>query len=95
MTEGPYLYFKNKLKLPICNKNSDYIELYRIRDYRLSEPFFLRIFGLCNVTLVTSDKTYAEFPIKAIPANDNFIDIIRPHVEKARQYRNVREVDFE
>ena len=43
------------VKSGILSRTTDEMELYRVRDYRLSEPFYLRCFGLCNIELVTDD----------------------------------------
>ena len=38
-----------KLKKGILSQQIDETELYRIRDYEVSKPFILRIFGLGNL----------------------------------------------
>ena len=37
----------------VLNKKLEELELYRVRDYRLEEPFYLRIFSLGNIVLQT------------------------------------------
>ena len=45
------------VKSGIFSRKTDEMELYRVRDYRLSEPFYMRIFGLSTIELVTDDRT--------------------------------------
>ena len=84
-----------KFSSGVLNKDYDYIELYRVRDYNKNEPLLLRMFGLCNITLISSDKTYPTFTIHAVPSDDDLINIIRNAVEASRKENKVREVDFE
>ena len=78
----------------IFSKNFEEIELYRVRDYTIVQPFFLRLFSLGNVILKTSDKTMPELTLKAIR---NFIDVkdkIRERVELLRKEKDIKEIDY-
>ena len=78
----------------IFSKNFEEIELYRIRDYSIVQPFFLRLFSLGNVILKTSDKTMPELTIQAVK---DFIDVkdkIRERVEILRKEKDIKEVDY-
>ena len=78
----------------VFNKETSQIELYRVKDIHLEEPFIYRIFRLGNILLYTSDK---ELPVTVLPAIKHpitFKEKIRQVVEKLRVERNVREVDF-
>jgi uncharacterized membrane protein YdbT with pleckstrin-like domain len=79
----------------VLNKQMDEIELYRVRDYRFEQPFFLRIFSLGNVIMQTSDKSHPQVTIRAIPNGEELRERIRTHVEECRARKGVREVDFE
>ncbi len=79
----------------ILNKKMDELELYRVKDYQLDIPFFLRIFSLGNIILETSDKSHPVVVIKAVPDYEKLIERIRKHVEERRDKKRVREVDFE
>src|SRR5436305_2434208 len=39
----------------VVARQTDDLELYRVKDYTLVEPFFLRLFGLGNIVLTTTD----------------------------------------
>lgn len=84
-----------KTRHGVLNKQMDEIELYRVRDYRLEQPFFLRIFSLGNIVVQTSDKSQPVVTIRAIPKGEELRERIRTHVEECRVRKNVREVDFE
>jgi uncharacterized membrane protein YdbT with pleckstrin-like domain len=44
-----------RLRDGVLNKKLDELELYRVRDYRLEQPFWLRLFSLGNVIVRTTD----------------------------------------
>jgi uncharacterized membrane protein YdbT with pleckstrin-like domain len=77
----------------VFDKKLEELELYRVRDYKLDEPFFLRIFSLGNITLQTSDLSNPVIVIRAIPNAEQLRDQIRNSVEACRMKKGVREVD--
>lgn len=79
----------------VLNKTVDELELYRIRDYRLKKPLYLRIFSLGNIILTTSDRSHPEFVLIAIRDSDKLREDLRRFVEVCRARRGVREIDFE
>jgi len=79
----------------ILSKKRDQIELYRIKDITELQPFFLRMFSLGNLAMVTSDKTHSEFTIEAVPDTQKLMDELRKSVEICRDKKRVSEVDFE
>lgn len=84
-----------KLTTGILGRETDALELYRVKDMAISQPFLLRIFGLSNVTLTTSDRTTPILKLEAIRDGEKVLDTIRAHVEALRERKRVREVDFE
>jgi len=79
----------------ILNKKIDELELYRVRDYKLDRPLFLRIFSLGNIALETSDRSHPTMVLKAIPNGEELREQLRYYVEDCRTTKRVREVDFE
>lgn len=79
----------------VLNRKTDELELYRVRDYQLEEPFFLRLFKLSNIVLRTSDKTHPVVTIKAVENGEELREKLREYVEECRMHKGVREVDFE
>jgi uncharacterized membrane protein YdbT with pleckstrin-like domain len=84
-----------RLRYGVFNKKTDELELYRVRDYKLDEPFFLRIFSLSNIVLTTSDKTHPRVVLDAIPDGEELREKLRKYVEACRTRKGVREVDIE
>jgi len=83
------------LRHGVLNKETDDLELYRVRDYKLEQPFWLRIFSLGNIVLKTSDRSHPEVTIKAIKDGEAMRELLRKYVEECRVKKRVREVDFE
>ena len=82
-------------KTGVFSRLSDETELYRIKDITLNQPFFLRIFGLSTIILITSDKTS---PIIKLPGIKNGIVLsneLRKAVDIRRDEKGVKERDFE
>ena len=84
-----------RIRTGIFNKHLDELELYRVRDYTLEQPFFLRLFSLSNVVLQTSDKSTQMVILRAIPRGEWVREQMRTYVEEARMRRGVREVDLD
>lgn len=83
-----------KIRTGVFNKKINDLELYRIKDYTLEQPFFLRMMNLSNLKLDTSDKSQHNFIIPAIENGEELMDKIRELVESLRVEKNVREVEF-
>lgn len=84
-----------RMRHGVFNKKLDELELYRVRDYKLDQPFFLRIFSLGNIILQTSDRTHPTVVIQAIPDAENLREQLRTYVEACRTRKGVRELDVE
>lgn len=79
----------------VFNKHLDELELYRVRDYKLEQPLFLRLFSLSTVILQTSDKSNQMLVLRAIQRGDELREQMRTYVEEARMRRGVREIDVD
>lgn len=78
----------------IFSKKTEAMELYRIRDVDMYEPFWQRLFKLGNVSITSSDKTAENFMLKAVPRPSELMNNIRKHVEIRRDIKKVRGVEF-
>lgn len=76
----------------IFARNVDFLELYRVRDMSLNQPFSLRLINAMHFTLETSDKTHPFFLFKGIEYSEQWADDFRDLVENARKDR-VHEID--
>ena len=79
----------------VLNQDIDEVELYRVKDTRILRPIWLRFFGLGNVVLETSDRTHPRPVLNAIKDAAKVREELRRHVEKLRDQKRVREVDFD
>ena len=75
----------------VFNKVTDDLELYRIRDIRINEPFFLRLFSLSNLVIISSDATTPFIQLTAIANGHQVLNLIRKLTEKSRTRSGVRE----
>ena len=82
-----------RLTTGVFSRRSNELELYRVRDYTVDEPFWLRLIGRGNVIIESADRTSPQFVIHAVPGAAALKDQIRTHTERMRQLRGVR--DFE
>jgi uncharacterized membrane protein YdbT with pleckstrin-like domain len=92
------------LTVGILSQTINETELYRIRDYMIHKPFFLRIFGLGNLELRTSEKTQTKENLygilkpkiifHGIKNPENLKNLLRDKVEIARKKTGTKEVDF-
>ncbi len=78
----------------ILSKIKNQLELYRVKDIILRQPLILRIFGLYNIILITSDSSNEKYILKGIENGDDIIEKLRIAVEKRRDLKGVREMDF-
>lgn len=79
----------------IFSKVTDTLELYRVKDIETRQPFFLRMAGLEDVHLETSDASSPVVIVSAVPQTVAFADKTRNQVEAIRTQKGVREIDVE
>jgi len=84
-----------KITRGVFSRKTEEVELYRIRDYSLQEPFWLRLFGLGNIVLATIDVSSVAVVIEAVPEASALRDEIRKYVEICRQRKGVRLTELE
>ena len=77
----------------IMSRSHDELELYRIKDYQVEEPFFQRLFSLGTIVLETSDKSHPILSLLAVKNPRGLRDVIRERVEILRTSKGVREID--
>ncbi len=79
----------------ILSKTTESLELYRVKDIRKTQPFLLRMFGLENIELNTSDATTPRVIVDYVPAAIGLSDQARNAVEACRVQKGTREVELE
>ena len=71
------------------------IELYRVKDTTLHQPFLLRMVGRANIRIISSDRSQPAITLPALPNAEWLRQQIRTNVERLRLKRGVREMDIE
>ena len=84
-----------KITTGLLSRHTNELELYRVRDYSIVEPFWLRLVGCGNVVLVTADSSNPHFILHAVPHAAALKDQIRTHTERMRQRRGVRSLEVD
>jgi uncharacterized membrane protein YdbT with pleckstrin-like domain len=79
----------------IFSKKIEELELYRVKDLSIDRPFWLRLFGLENVHLMTSDQTAPKMVLDFMPQKVALGDKIRKQVDLRRDQKRVRELDID
>lgn len=84
-----------KISSGILNKRLDELELFRVKDYSMNQPLFLRMLGLGNLAMVTSDASTPVIAIRAIPNVEEVRELLRTAVQSERDRKRVRELDVD
>lgn len=79
----------------VLSKTRQELELFRVKDTTVVQPFLLRIFSLGSVIMVTSDKTTPEVCVEAIHDVREVREKIRSNVLIRRDSKRVQEIDIE
>ncbi|HEY0944405.1 MAG TPA: PH domain-containing protein [Opitutaceae bacterium] len=79
----------------LLSRTSTELELYRVRDYTVIRPFWLRLVGRGNLVLQTSDRSNPQLILRAIPAVESLKDQIRANTERLRLSRGVRDIEID
>lgn len=76
----------------VFTKTVNYLELYRIKDILVEQPFWMKALGLMNITLLSFDKEESLLILKGIKISD-LPQSIRNHVQECRQRNKVLTID--
>ena len=78
------------LKRGFLNVHQDEIVLYRVRDLRVSQMLWQRVFGVGTVTVISTDKSIPELALKNIRQPNEVKELIHEYVEKMKVARRMR-----
>jgi membrane protein YdbS with pleckstrin-like domain len=67
---------------------------YRIKSILIEEPLWMRIFGLSNVIIKTSDEFNNIVTLYAVPNGPELRNILREAVDERRTEQGVKEFDL-
>lgn len=105
MASARYLQTKNRIyeltterlktSEGVFGRVTDTLELYRVKDLEMRQPFLYRIVGIENVQINTSDASSPVLLLTAVTSAAGLPDKIRNQVEAIRGSKGVREIDVE
>ena len=81
------------LKKGILNQKEDHIELYRVKDYQILRPIWLRIFSLASILIYSSDQNNPKVILVALSNVNEKAKDLRNRVDTLRVSKRVYEVD--
>ena len=84
-----------KVSRGIFSRRTDEMELYRVKDLTLIEPFFFRLFGLGSVIITTNDASTPTLTIHAVKRVKELREELRQAVEVCREKKRVRLAELE
>ena len=84
-----------KITSGVFTKITETLELYRVKDIEMRQPFLSRLVGIENVQMKTSDASSPFVLIDAVPSSVRLADKLRHQVEIVRQQKRVREIDID
>jgi membrane protein YdbS with pleckstrin-like domain len=77
----------------IFSKDVQEIELFRVKDTMARQSFFLRLFGLGTITILSGDERHPRIVLSGVPQAIELREKLRQEVMTLRQRFGVREVD--
>jgi uncharacterized membrane protein YdbT with pleckstrin-like domain len=79
----------------ILSKRTDELELYRVKDVTVLEPFWQRLFGLGNIVVTTNDASTPTLTMAALPSAAKTREALRNAIESCRDRKRVRIAELE
>jgi len=77
----------------ILSKDIQEIELFRVKDTMAHQSFFLRLFGLGTITVISGDANHPRLVLSGVPDAIELREKLRQEVMALRQRFGVRELD--
>lgn len=75
----------------ILTKRMREMELYRVRETSIHQPFFLRLFRLANVVITITDPSKQAIVIRAVPGALDLRETLRDCIENMRDRKQIHE----
>lgn len=72
-------------------KKTDSMALFRIKDYVITQPFWMQVFRLMNVRLISTDQSSQFVVLRGIPSSD-LMDTLGELVQQARLRNRIIEI---
>ncbi len=82
-----------RIRQGVFSRRTDSLELFPVKDASFVQPFVMRLVGIGNVELETSDATNPVLRIRGVPDGDTLRERILKAVDAVRTKKGVRELD--
>ena len=76
----------------VLSRQREYIELYRVIDFKESISFFQNLLGLKTVTIYSGDRSTPILPVPGIPLEYPLVRTIRQRVEYNKRRKGIYEL---
>ena len=84
-----------RIRQGVFSKRTDELELYRVKDSTVYEPFWQRMFGVGNIVITTNDTTTPTLMLEALPNAPDIRERLRAAIEECRDRKRVRVAELE
>jgi uncharacterized membrane protein YdbT with pleckstrin-like domain len=79
----------------VFSRRTDELELYRVKDVTVYEPFWQRLFGLGSIVVTTNDASTPTLTLSALPGAAQTREALRNAIEDCRDRKRVRIAELE
>lgn len=83
-----------RIQTGILTRETEEVEMYRVRDTAIRQSLFERMFGLGTLIITSSDERTPEVLMKGIPGPHDVREHFRNQTEAMRRKRGVRDIDI-
>jgi len=84
-----------RIRHGILTKRTDELELYRVKDATVIEPFLYRLFGVGNIQVTTTDASTPTLTLEAVRGAAKLRESLRGSIEACREKKRVRITELE
>ncbi|MHB1134814.1 MAG: PH domain-containing protein [Chloroflexota bacterium] len=79
----------------VFSRETNNLELYRVDDIEVNQPFLLRLVSRGNIVVSTSDRTNQRLVLEALSNSQSLRDTMRKYIEICRDRKRTRVVDMD
>ena len=84
-----------RIRQGLFSKRTDELELYRVKDSTVFEPFWQRLFGVGSIVITTNDASTPSLTLEALPHASDKREKLRAAIEECRDRKRVRIAELE
>ena len=84
-----------KITKGLLSKRTDELELYRVKDTSLIEPFVYRMFSVGNISIISNDASTPALELRAVRNAKDVREQLRASIEECRTRKRAGIVELE